>query len=88
MGNCYSSTISRQEIVPLLTERRRQRDGIAAEAERWEGIPEDLKEAKARTMEELIAKMHARWGDWERYAAAVGIADDVGERLRDSLLEG
>jgi protein-tyrosine phosphatase len=76
-----------QEIVPLLTERRLQRDGIATEAERWVGIPEDLKEAKAHTMEALVAKMRARWGDWERYAGAVGITDDVIDRLRDALLE-
>src|SRR5262249_54096880 len=76
-----------QEVVPLLTERRLQRDGAEFEATRWVGIPEDLKEAKARTMEELVSKMRARWGDWEGYAAAVGIERDVVERLRRELLE-
>jgi protein-tyrosine phosphatase len=76
-----------QEIVPLLTERRLQRDGAEAEATRWVGIPEDLKEARARTMEDLVEKVRARWGGWAGYASTVGVADDVIERLRDALLE-
>jgi protein-tyrosine phosphatase len=76
-----------QEVVHLLTERRLQRDGAEAEATRWVGIPEDLKEARAHTMEALVAKVRTRWGGWERYAAAVGVTDDVIDRLRDALLE-
>jgi hypothetical protein len=76
-----------QDVVPLLTERRLQRDGVAIEAERWKDIPEDLKGAHAHTMEELIARVHARWGGWQDYASAVGVPDDVVTRLRDELLE-
>ncbi len=76
-----------QEIVPTLTERRLQRDGLAVEAERWQNIPEDLKAAPARTMESLVEKVRARWGDWHGYAATVGIDAAVVEHLRDALLE-
>ena len=51
-----------QDVVHHLTDRRLQRDGLAVEAERWTGIPEDLKEAPARTMEALIEKVHAALG--------------------------
>jgi protein-tyrosine phosphatase len=76
-----------QEVVPLLTERRIQRDGAEVESTRWTNVPEDLKAAHAHTMEGLIERVHARWHDWDGYAAAVGVPDDVVARLRDALLE-
>jgi protein-tyrosine phosphatase len=76
-----------QEIVPLLTERRLQRDGIAAEAARWKHIPDDLREAPPRTMAALVERVEERWGGWVGYAEAVGVTPDTIGRLREHLLE-
>ncbi len=76
-----------QEIVPILTERRLDRDGAELDAERWKNIPSDLREARAHVMHELIERVDARWGGWEGYANAVGIESGLVARLRDELLE-
>jgi protein-tyrosine phosphatase len=76
-----------QEIVPILTERRVGRDGIVMEEERWKDIPDDLKEAHAHVMEELLGHVRDRWGDWEGYADAVGMGAGLVARLREELLE-
>jgi protein-tyrosine phosphatase len=76
-----------QEIVPILTQRRLDRDGPELDVERWKNIPSDLREAHAHVMNELIQRVNARWGSWEGYADAVGVDADVLARLRDELVE-
>lgn len=75
-----------QEIVPILTERRLERDGPEVDAERWKNIPSDLREARAHVMEELVELVSKRWGSWEGYADTVGVTSDVVARLRAELL--
>ncbi|MEX1006337.1 MAG: tyrosine-protein phosphatase [Acidimicrobiia bacterium] len=77
-----------QEIVPILTARRLERDGPEVDAERWKHIPPDLREARVHVMEELVGIMHERWGSWEGYAGAAGIGTEVVARLREELLGG
>jgi protein-tyrosine phosphatase len=76
-----------QEIVPILTERRVGRDGSEIDAERWKNIPPDLREAHAHVMRELVERVKERWGSWDGYADAVGVAPGVVARLREELLE-
>ncbi|HEX5587251.1 MAG TPA: tyrosine-protein phosphatase [Acidimicrobiia bacterium] len=75
------------EVVPLLTERRIEREGADVEATRWVGIPEELKGAHAFVMEGLIARVHEKWGSWAQYAHAVGFPDETVATLREQLLD-
>lgn len=76
-----------QEIVPILTERRVERDGPAMDEERWKNIPPDLREAHRHVMEELVRIVQRRWHGWGGYADAVGIGAEVVAQLRAELLE-
>ena len=76
-----------QEIVPILTARRVERDGADVDAERWKYIPSDLREARAHVMEELVGIVRKQWGGWEGYVDAVGIDASLVTHLRDELLE-
>lgn len=49
-------------------------------------IGEDLRNAYPESMQLTIARLRERWGDWEGYAASIGIEADVLQRLRDRLL--
>lgn len=76
-----------QEILPVLTARRLERDGPATEEERWRHIPADLREAPARTMEELVQRVHDRWNGWAGYAEFARVGRDVVAHLHTQLLE-
>jgi protein-tyrosine phosphatase len=76
-----------QEIVPILTARRVERDGADVDAERWKYIPSDLREARAHVMEELVGIVRKQWGGWHGYADAVGIDSGLVEHLRAELIE-
>jgi protein-tyrosine phosphatase len=76
-----------QEILPILSARRLERDGPDVDAERWKYIPSDLREARTHVMEELVGIVHRQWGSWDAYAETVGVTSEVLERLRDELVE-
>jgi protein-tyrosine phosphatase len=75
------------ERLDVITARRIERAGVAAEATRWANLPDDLQGAHAHTMEGLIERVHDRWGTWAACAAAIGIPDDTVAGLRAQLLE-
>jgi protein-tyrosine phosphatase len=76
-----------QEIVPILSARRLERDGPDVDAERWKYIPSDLREARSHVMEEFVGIVRTQWGSWDGYADTVGITSEVLDRLRDELVE-
>lgn len=49
-------------------------------------IGKDLHNAYPESMAATIERLHAEWGDWNGYAEAVGVGDDVRAQLRDRLL--
>ncbi|HXY91108.1 MAG TPA: tyrosine-protein phosphatase [Acidimicrobiia bacterium] len=76
-----------QEIVPILTERRLERDGPGLDAERWRNIPDDLRGAHTHVMEELLGHVDRLWGGWDAYAEFAGVRPELVGLLREELLE-
>jgi protein-tyrosine phosphatase len=54
----------------------------------WKRLPEDMLGAHAATMVTTVAGMRERWGTWDAYADAMGVAPEVVSTLRASLVEG
>lgn len=54
----------------------------------WKRLPDDMLGAHAATMERTVAGMHDRWGTWNAYTEAIGVAPEVVSTLQKTLVEG
>lgn len=73
-----------QEVVGQIHERGRTASKVQANV--WKRLPDDMLGAYAPTMEGTVAGMRERWGTWERYVDAIGVAPEVVSTLRNELL--
>jgi protein-tyrosine phosphatase len=73
------------EVVDVIHER-----GKAESPDRvdiWAELPDDLLGAHAASMEGMLAGIPEIWGDFDGYAASIGVTPDVVDTLRATLLE-
>jgi protein-tyrosine phosphatase len=55
-------------------------------ADGWPELPTALMGAEAETMEGMLVAMREQWGNWDDYAADIGVEPAVVEALRAALL--
>ncbi len=72
------------EVVDTIIERS-VRD-FPAGREDWPDLPAGLRGAEAETMEGMLYGLRAEYGDWDGYAAAIGVEPDVVAALRAALV--
>jgi hypothetical protein len=72
------------EVVDAIHERGR-RDYPDA-SERWTELPDDLKGAVPATMEGMLERVRAAYGDWQGYASSIGVEASIVDRLHAALL--
>jgi protein-tyrosine phosphatase len=51
----------------------------------WPALPAAMRGAEAESMQGMLAGLAAEYGDWEGYAAAIGVEPEVVDALRSAL---
>ncbi len=73
------------EVVDVIHARGRR--DYADMADRWPGLPDDMRGAVPATMAGMIERMRDEYGNWLGYAEAIGIEPGVVDALQAQLLD-